>query len=204
MSQPADQPAYDIRARLIRSVIISLRSVAGYQYIGMLEEAGLGRFSQQLPPDSDENMASSLELAQLTAIAYRNLNRSLAFILYRKLGAHTAMQYFAHPDFQQLADYLATLPEQQRLQAAMVAMGNMQLSSTQVRREVRIEDGRVHYLLQPCPYCTLIEASKEPVCYMLTEFYRVILRALLEQPVYVTEDACMKMGAAGCHFIIWT
>ncbi len=197
-------PVYDIKARLVRNSLISLREIAGPLYYGLLQDSLMDRFKHELPPDSDDLVASSYEVARLTAATYTALNPNLAFIFFRNMGAHTANQYFFHPAFQELASLLADRPQSEQLLVGLQAISRMQILSSAIRATIKQEGRFVYYELQPCPYCALIEDGKVPVCYMVSEFLQVVCRKLLDRTVQVKEETCMKMGAASCRFVLWT
>src|SRR6476646_10179583 len=99
----------------LRIILTSVQEAGGKQYPLLLQQAGLSRFLDHLPPADETPVLTSEDLAPLFGCAYTMLGEPLTRLFLRNIGSVTADAYLQSPLGQQLLAATPKIPLDERL-----------------------------------------------------------------------------------------
>jgi hypothetical protein len=186
----------------LRIILMSVQEVSGKQYPLLLQQAGLSRFLDHLPPADNTPVLTSEELAPLFGCAYTMLGEPLTRLFMRNTGTTTANVYLQSPLGQQLLAAAPKIPVAERLGWIL---RNSVAESTRTGVPLRLREDETCFYEEWdfCYMCAGIHGVHAPICAMREAFGRKLLTQIMGRRTRVEEVACRALGASCCSFAVW-
>jgi hypothetical protein len=183
----------------LRLTLQGVKKISGPQYPLLLEQAGLARYLQTLPPPDDHPCLPAPDYARLTEAVYQMLGEPLTRLFLRNLGADVAHRILQIPMMAQWRAEVGALPPDQRLAwfvRWIAAINNQNWAASTVR-----EEATAWYLdVDQCPACLRIRGAGAPLCAHSSTLYLVLVEPMLSRKVRIGEIQCGAMGDPCCTF----
>jgi hypothetical protein len=195
--------AMDVRARTVRAVLRAVREVSGPLYNQLLAKAGWARFQgDELPPESDDLIATRDELETLFANVYGMVGEGPTRLFLRNYGQLLATQIMDSTLGRARAQEATTIPPDQRVRWFANSMALM--SERSWTPTTLTEDDTAFYLTyERCPLCAGAQGATVPLCTAMDPMYSNLAKQLIGQRLRVAELECAAMGAAHCKVAIY-
>jgi hypothetical protein len=201
-STPITKPVvqeYNVPANTLRMVFQSLASVGGPQYQRVLHDAGLMRFTDTLPPDTFEPLATGEELAGLYAAAYARLGEPLTRLFLRHYGRLLPDRLLNTEWGRQVVIQADQVPFERRLEWFLRELAR--ITAQQRTRLIISEDEWAWYIaLERCLICSGIRGVHAPICANGEVNYKGMAERVVGRRMRVIEVECVAMGGPRCKY----
>lgn len=168
-----------------------------------LNEAGLHRLVDAMPPDDLESVVSVGEYARLHGVVEQLTGRASKRLLQR-IGWEAFQWGIAQQNAMTSLTSLALKAMPVRLQQQAILLGLRRgltdlIPSTQI--ELKSREGGVIYLDHTCPICQDRE-SAEPCCHYYIGYLQAVVQFATGRSATVTETLCRAQSGVACRFEI--
>jgi hypothetical protein len=191
-----------IGSNLLRGTLQAVKRASGPQYAQILEQAGMLRYLDTLPPPDESPSVTPEEYSRLPAAVFSMLGEHLTRLFLRNLGTLGATRMQQGPLVPKWAAQAAGVPPDQRL-AWFVQWAAATNERIWTHSPVT-EDADAWYItMDVCANCLGIHNVSEPICANSTYLYMGLAEPIIGQKVRVTEVECAAMGAPHCKFAFY-
>lgn len=195
---------YSITGLYLRNFLSGLRTTSGSHYERLLEQSGLGQFSQKYPPPTTQVVAKGRQLITLIKLIDETLGGGF------ELFSHNHSRHYAR-NSAQVAAYregvgaIGDVAEYDNL-ARLIEL-SVKINSQTIDEVILIEKVEnpkaLKLIYKECLYCAERGPLTRPSCNMISVFYRQLVLDLTGRRWQMEETFCGAMhGKPDCHFLM--
>jgi hypothetical protein len=185
-----------------RAALFAAKEASGPQYARILQQAGLERYVDTIPPEGEAVTITGEEAVRFQQTVYRMLGEDLFRLFHRNFGRSGGQGLLQSTWGPHLQATVATIPLDQRL--AWLVGQYVGLAAHNGGHYTVTEDATAWYLeSDDCTECPGIQGAKSPICDTFAGVFKTLADQILGTHVRVTEVACRAVDAPRCKNAIY-
>ncbi len=194
---------FNVSGLYLRGVLAGLRRITGQQYSGLLEQSGLGQFSQKYPAATLQTVATGKQLITLMGLVRELVGPVVFNLFFTNLGRNFGHVMATLPQLQAKSVELAASPD--RIVRLVETIGELHYLALGGKVETIMGATRTSLVIvyHDCIYCTAYSQAQAPVCVNIPGLYKQLLFELTGKRCQVEETKCAAMvGGKDCFFLL--
>jgi bacteriochlorophyll 4-vinyl reductase len=189
---------------VVRQALIASQEVMGdIELNAVLNDAGLGRYIGNFPPDDLNPGISAFDYARFNQVIEQHYGRAGKGILKRIGKASFQYGVNEHPALMGFAGIaMKALPKRTRIRYVLNSIADvLKKTNPPVKAWVGEDRDVVFFAVKTCSIC-IGRSSDIPVCHLYIGSLTEAIRWVTGEEYYITETACSAMGDEYCRFDI--